>query len=164
MLLFNHSVTSNSVTQWTAACQASPSFIISWSLLKLMSIESIMLSSHLCHPLLLPPSIFPSIRVFANDLALHIKWPKFWSLSFSSSLSDEYSGLISFRIDQFCPFTVQRALKSFPQHHNSKASIFWHSAFFMVQLSHLYMTTRKSTPLTLRTFVVKIMSHCLGLP
>ena len=116
MLLFNHSVTSNSVTQWTAACQASPSFIISWSLLKLMSIESIMLSSHLCHPLLLPPSIFPSIRVFANDLALHIKWPKFWSLSFSSSLSNEYSGLISFRIDQFCPFTVQRALKSLLQH------------------------------------------------
>ena len=118
ILLFNHSVMSNSVTQWTAACQASPSFTISRSLLKLMSIESTMLSSHLtlCHPLLLLPSIFPSIRVFSNYLALYIRWPKFWSFSFSSSLSDEYSGLISFRIDWFDIFTVQGALKSLLQH------------------------------------------------
>ena len=102
-MLFNHSVMSNSVTQWAAACQASPSFTISRSLLKLMSIESTMLSSHLtlCHPLLLLPSIFPSIRVFSNESALRIRWPKFWSFSFSISPSNEYSGLISFRIDWF---------------------------------------------------------------
>ena len=116
-MLFNHSVMYNSVTQWTAALQASPSFTISRSLLKLMSIESIMLSNHLtlCHPLLLP-SIFPSIRVFSNDLALHIRWPKFWTFSFSRSLSNEYSVLISFRIDWFDIFTFQGALKSLLQH------------------------------------------------
>ena len=134
---------------------------------KFMSTELVMLSNQLilCHSLLLLPSIFPSIRVFSNESVLLIRWPKYWSLSFNISL---FQWLISFRIDWFDLLAVQRTLKSFLQHHNSKASIFWHSAFFMVQLSHLYMTTRKTTPLTLRTFVVKEMSlyliHCLGLP
>ena len=124
------------VTPWSAACQASLSFTISWSLLKLMFIESVMLSNHLvlCHPLLLMPSIFPSIRVFSNELAFCIGWSKYWS--FSISLSNEYSGLISFRIDWFDLLAVQGTLKSLLQHYSSKASVLWHSAFFMVQLAH----------------------------
>ena len=127
----------------TAACQASVSITSSWSLLKLMSIESMMPSNHLilCHTLLLLPSIFPSIRVFSNESVLHIRWPKYWSFSFSISPSNEYSGLISLRIDWFHLLAVQGILKSLLQDHNSKA--FGAHPFFMVQLSHLYMTTRK---------------------
>ena len=123
-------------TPWTAAHLASLSFTIYQSLLKLMSIESVMPSNHLilCHPLLLLPSIFPSIRVFFNKSALHIRWPKYWSFSFSISPSNEYSGLISFRIDCFDLLAVQGPLKSLLQHHNSKASILQCSAFVMVQL------------------------------
>ena len=130
-------------------CQASLSSTISQSLLKLMSIESVMPSNHLilCHPLLPLPSIFPSSRVFSNESALCIRWPKYWSFSFSISPSNEYSGLIFFRIDWFDRFAVQGTLKSPLQHHNSKASMLWHSAFFMVQLSHPYMTTGKTTAL-----------------
>ena len=113
--------------------------------------------SHPCHPLLLLPLIFPSIRVFSIDLALHIRWPKYWSFSFSISPSSEYSGLISYKINWF-DLAVQGTLKSLLQHHNSKASIIWHSAFLMVQLSHLYMTTRKNIALTIWTFVGKVMS------
>ena len=139
--------------------QASQSFTISWSLLKLTSIESVMPSNHLilCHPLLLLPSIFPSIRVFSNELALRISWSKYWSFSFSISPSNEYSGLISFRIDWFDLLAVQGTLKSLLQHHSSKASIHGHSAFLMVQLSHPYMTTGKTIALTLQTFVGKVM-------
>ena len=124
------------VTPWTAACQASLSFTISQSLLKLMSLESVLPSNRfiLCHPLLLLPSIFPSIRVFPSESALRIRWPKYWSFSFSISPTNEYSGLISFRIDWFDLLAVQGTLKSLLQHHSSKASIFCHSAFFMVQL------------------------------
>ena len=144
-------------TPWTAARQASLSITNSWSLLRLMSIELVMPSNHLilCHPIL-PPSIFPSIRVFSNESVLHIRWPKYWSFSFSISPSSEYSGLISFRIDWF-DLAVQRTLKSLQQH-NSKASILWHSTFFMAQLSHLYMTNGKTIALTTRTFVSKVMS------
>ena len=132
----------------------------SWSLLKLMSIESVMPSSHLipCHSLLLLPSIFPSIKVFSNESALHIRWPKNWSFSFSTSPSNEYSGLISFRIDWIDLLTVQGILKSLLQHHSSKASILRCSAFFIVQLSCPYMTTGKTIALTRRTFVSKVMS------
>ena len=121
-----------------AACQTSLSITNSWSLSKLMSIESVMLSNHLilCHPLLLLPSIFPSIRVFSNESVLHIRWPKDWSFSFSISPSNEYSGLISFRMDWLDLLAVQGILKSLLQHHISKASILQHSAFFIVQLSH----------------------------
>ena len=128
------------MTSWTAAHQASVSFTISWNLLKLMSIESMMISNHLilCCPLLLLPSIFPSIRVISNELVLHIGWPKYWSFSFSISASNEYSGLISFRIDWFDPLAIQGTLKSLLQHHSSKTSTLRCSAFFMVQLSHLY--------------------------
>ena len=131
-----------------------------WGLLKLMSVESVMPSNHLilCHPLLLLPSIFPSIRVFSNESALHIRWPKDWSFSFSISPSNEYSGLISFRIDWFDLHAVQVSLKSLLQHHNSKASILWWSVFFMVQFSHLYMATGKTITLTIWTFVGKVMS------
>ena len=131
---------------WTAAYQASLSFTISRSLLKLMSIESVMPFNHLihCHSLLLLHSIFPSIRVFCNESVLRIWWPKYWSFSFSVSLSNEYSGLISFRIDWFDLLAVQGTLKSLLQHHSSKASILWRSAFFMLQLSHPYMTTGKA--------------------
>ena len=117
-----------------------------------------MLSNHLilCHPLLLLPLIFPSIRVFSSELALCIRWPKYWRFSFSISPANEYSGLISFGIDWFDLRAVQGTLKSLLQHHNLKASILWHSAFFMVQLSHLYMTTGKTTALTVRTFVRKV--------
>ena len=144
---------------WTAEHQASLSITNSWSLLKLMSIELVMPSSHLilCHPLLLP-SIFPSIRVFSDESALHIRWPKYWSFSFSISPSNEYSGLISFRIDRLDNLSVQGTLKSLLQHHSSKASILQHSAFFTVQLSHPYMTTGKTITLTRRTFVNKVMS------
>jgi len=125
-------------TPWIAAQQASLSIAISQSLLKLMSIMSMMPSNHLilCHPLLLPPSIFPSIRVFSNKSVLHIRWPKYWSFSFSIIPSNEYSGLISFRMDWLDLLVVQGTLKSLLQHHSSKASICWHLAFFIVQLSH----------------------------
>ena len=138
-------------TPWTAAHQASLSFTISWGLLKLMSIESAMPSNHLilCRPLLLPPSIFPSIRVFSNESVPHIRWSKYWSFSFRISPSNEYSGLISFRIDWFDFLVVQRTRKSLLQLHSLKGSILWCSAFFMVQLSHLYMTTGKSIALTI---------------
>ena len=126
-----------------------------------MSIESVMPSSHLilCHPLLLLPSVFPSIRVFSNESALHIRWPNYWSFSFSfsTSPSNEYKGLISFRIDWFDLLAVQGTLKSLLQHHNSKASILHHSAFFMVQLSHPYVATGKTKALTRQTFVTKVM-------
>ena len=130
-------------TPWTAARQASLSITNSWSLLKLMSIESVMPSNHLilCRPLLLPPSIFISIRVFSNESLLHIRWPKYWSFSFTISPSNEYSGLISLRTDWFDLLAVQGTLKSLLQHHSSKASILQHSTFFIVQLSHPYMTT-----------------------
>ena len=124
-------------------------------LTKLMSIKSVMPSNHLilCCPLLLPPSIFPSIRVFANESVLRIRWPKYWSFSFNNSPSNEYSGLISFRIDRFDLLAVQGTLKSLLQHPSSKASVLWHSAFFIVQLSHSYMTTEKTIALTRWTFV-----------
>ena len=126
----------------TAALQASLSFTISLSLLKLMSTELVIPSTHLilCLPLLLLPSIFPSIRVFSNESVLHIRWPKYWSFSFSISPSNAFSGLISFRIDWFDLLVVQGTLKNLLQHHSSKASILWHSTLFMVQLSHPYMT------------------------
>ena len=135
---------------WTEACQASLSFSISRSLLKLMSIQLVMPTNHLilCRPLLLLPSIFPSIRVFSNESALHISWPKYWSVSFNISPSNEYSGLISFRINWFDLLAVQGTLKSFLQHHSSKALILWHSAFFVVQLSHPYMIIGKTIALT----------------
>ena len=147
-------------TPWTAACQASLSFTIFQSLLKLMSIELVMPSNHLvlCQSLLLLSSIFPSIRVFSSESVLSIRWPKYWSLSFSISPSDEYSGLIFFKIDWFDLFAVQGTLKSLSQYHSSKASILWHSAFFMVQLSHPYMTTGKTIALTIWTFVGKVIS------
>ena len=148
------------VIPWTAACQASLSISNFWSLLMLMSTESVMPSNHLilCHPLLLPPSIFPSIRVFSNESVRRIKWPKYWSFSFSISPSNEYSGLISFRMDWLDLLAVQESLKSLLHHHSSKASILWCSAFFMVQRSHPYMTTGKTIALTRQTFVGKIMS------
>ena len=135
----------------TVAHQTSLSFSISLSSLKLISIESVMPSNHftLCHSLLLLPSIFPSIRVFSKELTLHIRWAKNCSFSLSISPFSEYSKLISFRIDQFDLLAVQRTLRSLLQHHNLKVSILWHSAFFMVQLSHLYMTTGKPRALTI---------------
>ena len=146
------------VTPWTAAHQASLSFTISLSLLKLMSIELVMPSNYLilCCPLLLLPSIFPSIRVFSNESALCIRWPKYWS--FSIRPASECSGLISFRINWFDLLAVQGTLKSLLQHHSSKASILRRSAFFIVQLSHSYMTTGKTIALTIWTFVYKVMS------
>ena len=147
-------------TPWTAVHQASLSITNSWSLLKLMSIESVMPSNHLilCRPIVLPPSIFSSIRVFSNESVLCIRWPKYWSFSFSISPSNEYLGLISFRIDWLDLLAVQGSLKSLHQHHSSKASILQCSAFYIVQLSHPYMTTGKTIALTRRTFVVKVMS------
>ena len=145
----------------------------SWSLLKLMSIGSVMISNHLilchplllpsnhlilCHPLLLPPSVFPSIRVFSNESALRIRWPKYWSFSFNISLSNEYSGLISFRMDWLDLLAVQRTLQSLLQQHTSKASILWHSAFLIVQLSDAYMTTGNTIALARWTSVGKVMS------
>ena len=145
-------------TPWTAAHQASLSFTISQSLFKLMSIRLVMPSNHLvlCHPLLLLPSTFPSIRIFSNELALCIRWPKDCSFSFSIRPSSEYSGLISYRIDGFDFLADQGTLKSFLQHYNSKTSIIRCSAFFMVQLSHTYMTTGKNIALTTWTFVSKV--------
>ena len=147
-------------TPWTAAHQAFLSLTNSQSLLKLMSIASVILSNRfvLCHPLLLPLSIFPSIRVFPNESILHIRWPKYWSFSFSINPSSEYSGLISFRIYWFDHLAVQETLKSLLQHRSSKASILQHSAFFIVQPSHPHMTTGKTITLTRRTFVGKVMS------
>ena len=145
------------VIPWTAARQASLSITNSWSLFKLMSIKSVMLSNHLilCHPLILPPSIFPSIRVFSNESALCMRWPKQWSFSFSISPFNEYSGLISFRMDWFDLLVVQGPFKSLLQHHSSKALVLWHSAFFIVRLSHPYTTTGKTILLTRWTFVGK---------
>ena len=140
-------------TPRTAAHQASLSFTSSQCLLKFMAPKSMILFNHfiLCHPLLLLPSIFPSIRVFSNEWTLHVRWPKYWSFSFSSNPFSEYSGLISFRIDWFDLFAVQGTLQSLLQHHNLKASIHWHSDFFMVQLSYPYMTTGKTIALTIWT-------------
>ena len=143
------------VTPWTAACKASLSITNSRSLLKLMSIKPLMPSNHLIlfHPLLLLPSVFPSIKVFSTESALHMRWSKYWSFSFSISPSNEHPGLISFRMDCLDLIAVQGTLKSLLQHHSSKASILQHSAFFTVQLSHPYRTTGKTIALTRRTFV-----------
>ena len=148
------------MTPWTATRQASLSNTNSWSLLKLMSIELVIPSNHLilCRPLLLPPSIFPSIRVFSNESVLHIRWPKYWSFSFNISHSNEYSGLIFFRMGWFGLLAVQGTLKSLLQHHSSKASILQCSPFFIVQLSHPYMTAGKTIVLIRWTFVGKVMS------
>ena len=147
-------------TPWITACQASLSITNSRNLLKLMPIESVMPSSHLilCHPLIHPPSIFPSIRVFSNESVLCIRWPKYWSFSFSISPSNEYPGLISFRMDWLDLLVVLGTLKSLLQHHSSKASILQCSAFFIVQLSHPYITTGKTIALTKWTFVGKVIS------
>ena len=157
------------VTSWTAASQASLSIINSRSPPKPTSIELVMPSNHLvlCCPLLLLPSIFPSIRVFSNELILRIRRPKYWSFSFSISLSSEYSGLISFRMDCLELLAVHGTLKSLLQHHSSKASILQCSAFFIVQLSHWYMTTGKTTALTIRcqpVFVYKSVFHIYEAP
>ena len=146
-------------TPWSAARQVSLSFTFSWSLLKFMPIVSVMPSNHLlfCHPLLILPSVFP-IRISSSESTLCIRWPKYWRFSFSNSPSNEYSGLISFRIDWFDLLVVQRTFKSLLKHHGSKASIHQHSAFFMVQLSHQYMTAGKAIALTVWTFVSKVMS------
>ena len=165
---FSHSVTSNSATPWMAACQASLSIANSWSLLKLMSIELVMPSNHfiLYRPLLLSPSIFPSIRVFSNESVLCIRWPQYWS--FSISPSNEYSGLIFFRMDWLDLLAVQGTLESLLYHHSSKASIPQHSAFFIVQLSHSSMTTGKTIALTMPTIlcwqsnVSAFLICCLG--
>jgi len=147
-------------TPWITARQASLSITNSRSSFKLMSIESVMPSNHLilCRPFLLLPSIFPSIRVLSNESTLRIRWPKYWSFSFSISPSNEYSGLVYFRMDWLELLAVQGTLKSLLQHHSSKASILRCSAFFTVQLSHPYMTTGKTIALTRRTFVGKIIS------
>ena len=166
LVLFSLSVMSDSfATTWNAARQLSLSFTSFQRLLKLIPIESVMPFNHLilCHPLLLPTSIFPSIRVFSNESVLHSRWPKYWSFSFSISPSNEYSGLISFRIDWFDLLAVQRTFKSLLQHHSSKTSILWHSAFFIVQLSHPYLTTGKTIALTRWTFVSKVMSHIFNM-
>ena len=156
----SHSCVQLFATPWTALHQASLSITNSRSLLKLMSTESVMPSNHLilCHSLLLLPSIIPSIRVFSNELVLHIRWPKYWSFSFSISASSEYSGLISFRVDWLDLLTVQGTLKSLLKHHSYKASVLWCSVFFIVQLSHPYMTTGKTIALNRQTFVGKVMS------
>ena len=160
VLLFNHKGMSDSVKPWTATRQTSLSFTISRSFLKLMSIELVMPFNYLilCHPLLLLLSIFPSIRVFSNEMALHIRWTKYWRFSFSISPSNEYSGLISFRIGWFDLLTIQGTLRSLLQHHSSKASILQCSTSFMVQLSYSYMTTGKALALTIRNFVGNVMS------
>ena len=148
------------MTPWTAECQTSLFITNSRNLLKLMSIKSVMPSNHLilCHPLLLPPSIFPSIRVFSKESVLHIRWPKYWSFSFSINPSNEYSGLISFRMDWFDLLAAQGTLKSLFQYHSLKPSIFRCSAFIIVYLSHPYMTTGKTIALTIWTFISKVMS------
>ena len=142
---------------WKAARQASLYITNSWSF-KLMSIESVMSSNHLilCHPLLFPPSIFPSIRVFSNESALCMRWPKYWSFSFNISPYSEHSGLVSFTMDLLDFLAVQGTLKSLLQHHSPKASILLHSAFFIVKLSHPYMTTGKTIALTRLTFIVNV--------
>ena len=153
------------MTPWTAARQASLSFTIFWCLLKLVSIELMMPSNHLilCCPLHFLPSIFPHIRVFTNESVLHIRWPKYWSFSYNNSPSNEYSGLISIRMDWLILLAVQGNLKSLLHHHNRKAPILWHSAFFIFQLSHPYMTTGKTIALTRWTFVGKRMSLLLNM-
>ena len=154
---------------WIRTYQASLFFTISWSLLKLMSFELMMPFNPiiLCSPLLLLPSVFSSMRVFSNDSTLPIRWPKYWSFSFSISLSNEYSWLVSFMIDWFDLLAVHGILKIFLQHRSSKASILWHSTFFMVHLSHLYMTTGKTIALTVWTLLAKwylcFLIRCLGL-
>ena len=147
-------------TPWTTAYQASLSISNSQSLLKLMAIELVMPSNHLilCRPLLLLPSIFPSIKVFSNDSVLCIRWPKYWSFIFNISPSNDHPGLISIRMDYLDLLALQGTLKSLLQHYSSKTSILWHSAFFIVQLSHPYMTTGKTIALTRWTFVGKVMS------
>ena len=158
---FSRSVVSDSATPWIAARQASLSITKSWSSLRLMSIESVMPSSHLilCRPLLILSPIPPSVRVFSNESTLRMMWPKHWSFSFSINLSKEHSGLISFRMDWLDLLAVQGTLKSLPQHHSSKASILLCSAFFTVQLSHPYMTTGKTIALTRQTFVGNQRGH-----
>ena len=160
---FSLSGMSDSATAWTAARQASLSNTNSRNLHKLMSIESVIPSNHLilCCPLLLPPSVFPIIRVFSNESALLIRWPKYWSFNFNISPFKEHPGLISFRMDWLDCLTVQGTLKSLLQHQSSKASILQHSSFFIVQLSHPYMTTGKTTALIKQTFVGKVMSLIL---
>ena len=163
MVLLSHPVVSDSATPWTAACQASLSLTISRSLPKFVFIASVMPSSHLilwC-PLFLP-SIFPSIRDFSNELSVHIRWPNYWSFSFSISSSSEYSRLISFKIDWLDLLAVQGTFRSLLQHHSSKASILWRSAFFTVQLSQPNVTTGKTTALTIRTFVGRAASLLFG--
>ena len=159
---FSHTVMPDSATPWTATLQAFLSIINSQSLLKLMSIVSVMLSNHLllCRSLLLLLSIFPSIRIFSNESVLHIRWPMYWS--FSISPFNEYSGLIFFRINWMNLLAVQGTLQSLLQHHSSKASIIWCSAFFMIQLSHPFMTVGKTIALTRWTFVGKVMSLLLN--
>ena len=148
------------MTPWVAACQSSLSITNFRSLLKLMCTELVMPSNHLslCHPCLLPLSIFPSIRVFSNESVLRIRWPMYWNFSFSISPTNEYSGLISFRMDWFDLLAIQGTLRSLLQQHSSKASVLLCSAFFIAQLSHPYMTTGKTRALTRRTFVGKVMS------
>ena len=157
---FSCSAVSDSTTPRTAACQASLSITNSQSLLKLMSSEPVTLPNHLilCHPLLLLPSIFPSIRIFSSESVLRVRWPKYWSFSFNISPSSEHSGLISFRMDWLDLLAVQGTLKSLLQHHNSKVSILQRSTFFMVQLSPPYVSTGKTIALTRWTFVGKVMS------
>ena len=152
------------VTPWTTTHQASLSFTISWSVHQLMPIELVIPSNHLilCHPLLLLHTIFPSIRVFSSESGLCIRWPKYWSFSFSISPSNEYSGLISFSTEWLYLLAVQGILKSLLQHHSSEASILWHSAFFMVQLSHPYMTIGKTIPLSAKACLCFLIC-CLGL-
>ena len=145
---------------WTVAPRVYLSFILFWGLLKLVHIQSVMPPNHLilCRPLLLLPSVFPSIRVFPHESALHVRWPKYWTFSFSISPSNEYLGLISFRIEWFDFLTAQGTLKSLRQYHSLKVSILQYSAFFMVQLSHPYQTTGKTIALTIWTFIGKVMS------
>ena len=162
---FSHSVVSDSATTWITARRASLSITNSRSSRKLMSIKTVMPSSHLilCHPLLLLPPIPLSITVFSNESTLHMRWPEYWSFSFSISLSNEHPGLISFRMDWLDLLAVHGTLKSLLQHHSSKASILQCSAFFTVQLSHPSMTTGKTIALTIRTFVGKVMSLLLNM-
>ena len=159
-LLFSHPVMSDSVTPWTAARQASLSLPISWSLARFMFIASVMLSSCiiLWCPLLLLPTIFPSIRDFSNELSVHIRWPKYWSFSFNISPSSEYSVLTSLKIDWFDLLAFQGTFRSLLQHHSSKALILWCSTFFTVQVSQPYVTTGKIIALTIWLFVSRVMS------
>ena len=159
LLLLSLQVMSSPAALWTAACQTPQSLSVSQSLLRFMATELVTPSNHLilCYSLLLLPSIFPSVRVFSSESALCIRWPEYWSFSFSIGPFNEYSRLISFKMDWLELLAIQGALKSLLQHHNLKASILWCSAFFMNQLSHLYMTTGKTTALTTRNFVSKVM-------